>query len=235
MKQLYKAALLAALGLASVSAVQAQSYTPGDLIVGFTTGGGNDLLYDLGQASALYNGETFSGLSSLLSSDTLSSLSWGVLGMSANSGSPRTAYTTTAVGITPTTINGASKFSTLDNNFLAIVENDFSSTPSAGSSATVSASATTSWYTETDNSSPGNTYINNYENPNVTGVGSDSFSQVLNNNTAPTLLGGFTLGADDSFTYNTVSAVPEPTTYGMLAGAGLLMLSFRNQLHRKQA
>ena len=32
-----------------------------------------------------------------------------------------------------------------------------------------------------------------------------------------------------------VSAVPEPTTYGMLAGAGLLLVSFRNKLVRKNA
>lgn len=236
MKNSYKAALLAAIGLVSISAAQAQTYTSGDLLVGFTTGSGTDLIYDLGQESALVNGETFSGLSTLLSSDfgSLSSVNWGVIGNGANSGSPRTLWTTTAVGVTPATVQGNPKFSALNNDLGLLAEN-FAGATSAGQSATVSATASTSWnVVTTPNATLSTDYINEYENPNVVGANSAAFSQVLNNGSTPTLLGDFTLGADDSFTFNTVS-VPEPTTYGMIAAAGLLVVAFRNQFSRKQA
>jgi hypothetical protein len=235
--QFYKAALLAALGLAGVSAAQAQTYTAGDLLVGFTTSSGSDLIYDLGQASALHNGETFSGLSTLLAVDfsSLSALQWGVIG-DINSGSPRTAYTTTAVGgSTPSTITGSTKMNQINNVMLNFSGDFAGQAPVAGSSTTISANDPNSWNVQTTpNATLSTDYINTYGNPNVTGATSDSFFRIFNNTTAPTLLGGFTLGADDSFTFNTV-AVPEPATYGVLAAAGLLLVSLRNQFSRKQA
>jgi hypothetical protein len=40
----------------------------------------------------------------------------------------------------------------------------------------------------------------------------------------------------DSLTFTGAAvSVPEPTTYGLLAGAGLLVVSLRNQFRRKQA
>jgi len=49
--------------------------------------------------------------------------------------------------------------------------------------------------------------------------------------------GYFTLQSSGEldFTSATVTAVPEPATYGLLAGAGLLLVSFRKQVNRKQA
>jgi hypothetical protein len=47
----------------------------------------------------------------------------------------------------------------------------------------------------------------------------------------PTYLGFFTFDdADDIITFTSVNAVPEPSTYGVLAGAGLLALALRRQL-----
>jgi hypothetical protein len=50
--------------------------------------------------------------------------------------------------------------------------------------------------------------------------------------------GNFTLdlsGANPSLIWDAASAVPEPATYGLCAGAGLLVLSLRNQFRRKIA
>lgn len=236
MKQLYKAALLAALGLATVTSVHAAAYTAGDLLVGFTTTSGNDLIYDLGQESALSNGETFSALSSLLSADfsDLSIVNWGVIGNTANSGTARTVYTTTVPGVVPGTITGSGAFGKENTVATTFGQNAPGAAITAGQSYTVAASGATSWNTETLNGTLTTDYVNAYENPNVLGAGKADFSGVLFDGSNPTLLGQFTLGANDSFTFNTV-AVPEPTTYGMLAGAGLLVVSMRNQLRRKQA
>jgi hypothetical protein len=238
MKNSYKAALLAALGLAVVASANAGTYTAGDLLVGFTTASGTDLIYDLGQASSLYNGETWSGLSTLLGNDftSESSLSWGVIGNEANSGTPRTLYTTTVVGTVPATITGNSAFgkeNTVATTFAALFS---TGATAAGKSATVSASAANSWNMETLNGTLTTQYINAYENPNVVGETSADFSSVLSDGATVTLLGDFTLGANDTFTYTTATtSVPEPTTYGLIAGAGLLIVSLRNKFSRKQA
>ena len=233
MKRIYQSALLAALGLASVLAVQAATYPSGDLIIGFTTGTGNDLIYDLGQESSLFNGETWS-LGSLLAGDDLNSVSWGVIGNGVNSGTPRTAWTTTAVAATPNTVTGNTAFGKL-NTAVASIYSNFSAA-GAGQSLSIGANDATglSWNTETINGSLTGDYVNAYENPNVTGLASDSFWRVVNDGSAPTLLGGFALDNSGTVTFSTVP-VPEPATCGIFTGAGLLMVVLRNQLRRKQA
>src|ERR1035437_5022181 len=86
MKNLYKAALLAALGLGSITAVQAESY--GDLIVGFTTTTGIDHLYDLGSLSLLTSGQTWDAATLGITGGTYS---WGVVG---NAGAADSAFLT---------------------------------------------------------------------------------------------------------------------------------------------
>ena len=229
MKKLYKAALLAVLGLASVSAIQAATYPLGDLIIGFTAGTGNDVIYDLGAESSLVNGQTWN-LSSLLSSySSLSTVSWGVIG--DNTGTPRVAWTTTG-GSAANTYLGNTAWNNLNNATKALYQNF--SAAGAGQSLSIAVGDPSSWNTETISGALTTDYVNAYENPNVTGLVSDSFWSVLNDGSAPTLLGGFKLDSTGTVTFNTVS-VPEPATYGMLAGAGLLMVSLRNQLRRKQA
>lgn len=201
------------LGLAGAMTAQAQNggvYPAGDVLIGFTTGSGNDVVYDLGQESALSNGETWNLEFLLTAYGNYSALHWGVVAMGPNSGSPRTAWTSTAVGTIPGTIASNAKFSQIYDEVGAIYENFTNSAP--GQWASVASSSSISWYTETYEAfTSGNTYVNNYENPNVTGVGSASFSQILGNSTAPTLLGSFALAANGVVTYTTNSTTTPPT------------------------
>ena len=74
----FKSVLVAiAVGVVLTSA-QAATYN-GDLLIGFTTQSGNDVIYDLGAESSLVNGETWN-LSSLLSGYNLNNVNWGVIG-----------------------------------------------------------------------------------------------------------------------------------------------------------
>jgi hypothetical protein len=203
-------------------------------LVGFTTASGNDLVYDLGQENSLVNGETWSGLSSLLSStygSNLGNLYWGVIGNTANTGTARTAYTTTMTGSVPGTVN-QSLFSTLNHSSQTLAQNFSGTTISAGQSATPDTTLDTSWNQETLNGTLSTAYVNAYENPNVQGVTSADFSQMLYTGSAPTLLGSFSLGSDGTFTFN---AVPEPTTYSLLVGAGLLAAVLRARRNRVQS
>src|ERR1700679_3535832 len=94
MKNLYKVALLAALGLGAIASAQAQftyggtpqsgggaTYNDSDLILGFTSTSGTDAEFDLGSETSLANGETWN-LSSILTSYNLSTVDWGVVGTS---------------------------------------------------------------------------------------------------------------------------------------------------------
>jgi len=237
MKTLYKSALLAALGLASVPAVQAVTYPTGDLILGFTTGSGTDVLFDLGAESSLpttSGASTSWDLTSLLTGINLNSVQWGVIGNLANSGSPRTAFTTVAVGSTPGLINGNTQFGQLNSSAKAIYGN-FSSA-GAGSTGSVLAGDSTdnSWYEQTISGPLTSSYVNAFENPNVTGLTSAYLFSVQNNNTAGSELGTFSLqlsGSIDTMIYT----APEPGTCSLLGGAGVLALFFRNQLRRKHA
>jgi len=243
MKNSYKAALLAALGLAAVASANAAAYTPGDLLVGFTTASGNDLIFDLGSESSVINGTaSYAALDSLLASTygtSLSGVSWGVIGNTANSLTARTIFTTTVQGTVPNTITGNGAFGKENTVALALAANGPSGALTVGQSATPAASSDTSWYTETLNGKLTTDYINAYENPNVVGATSADFSSVLFDGSDPVLLGDFTLGSvgsNDTFTFTAAgSSVPEPSTYGLIAGAGLLIISLRNKFSRKQA
>lgn len=220
MNKTCKALWLTAFSLmAVITAVKAQPgtlYPTNDLIMGFSTGVGNDQLYDLGQESALVNGETWNLAFLLTGYGNYSGVSWGVIGNSTNSGSPRTLWTTTAVGSTPAIVQGAPKFSALNNDCGLLYENFTNA--GAGQWVTVPTSSTTSWsLVTTPNATYATDYINEYENPNVLGVTSASFFQVLNNGSSPTLLGKFTLSSIGVVTYNTNSASAAPPSAGFTA------------------
>ena len=238
MKKLYKAALLAALGLGSVVAAQATTYN-NDLIVGFTVANGNDAIYDLGAESSLVNGETWN-LASLLSGYNLNNVQWGVIGSAGPStggtgfNNQRFVYSTDT--IIPNTVSGKTAWAAVNGTAIPSIYANFSAA-GAGQSLSIAASDPNSWYGSTTyDGGNANTsdFFNAYGNPNVTGLNSIGFYQAIANGSDPTLLGSFTLGNGGIMTFNATS-VPEPITFGAFAGAGLLLVSLRNQLRRKQA
>jgi hypothetical protein len=220
MSNAYKAALLAALGLAGGVTAQAATYN-GDLLIGFTSGAGNDTIYDLGAETALFSGETWD-LSGLLSG--LSSLQWGILGDKAI-GTSAFAWSTLP-GVLPSTarwgqLNTAAK--SIASNFASL---------GLGSSIAISSGDDNSWNQQTIHGGLATQYVNVWGNPNSTGVVTETLYQMLANGSDPVTLGTFSLGANGTLTFAAAS-VPEPATYGVLGGAGLLLVSLRTQLRRK--
>jgi hypothetical protein len=230
MKKTYKTMLLAALiahGLmAGVTAVQAQAtYPTGELIIGFTVGSGNDTVYDLGQVSSLANGETWNLGFLLTGYGNFSSLSWGVIGSGQAIGSPRTNWTSTAVGVVPPPITGSSKFNAMINCVTTIYNNNFTNA-GAGNWGVVPATASTSWNVETTpNATLSTDYINEYENPNVGGVNSLTLSQVINNGSTPTILGTFSLAANGVVTFSVPTSSPPVINSATLSGSGQFILT----------
>jgi hypothetical protein len=257
MKKLYKAGLLAALGFGSITAAQAQS---SDVLLGFNdlagpTSAQNDYVIDLGPVStALVNGNSWSINSSIfttafintkadLSGNTLDS-NWqnnvavGVV-EAYSGGYPKTLYYT---AVTPKIGFSNSQM----QNSLVSVQN-----PTIGEYASSSGSAVFNAWSQ---------YI--AQDPNTVGYVSTGFSlaqqmtnplQYLSSGvvtetlyesskaslsasyTAFAAVGTFTINANnDTITY-AVTPAPEPTTYGLAATAGLLMLTFRRKFTRNNA
>jgi hypothetical protein len=224
MKKQIRAVLLAA-ALAAAGSTQAATYS-GDLLVGFTSQSGNDFIYDLGQASSLFSGETFN-LGSSLAGFNLSTVHWGVIG-DKNVAGTRTAWTT-SVGLTPNPVPNTATWGSIDTATKAIYQNLLIG--GAGDSLSISASDDNSWNMQTITGSLTTQYHNAYEDPNSIGIGSESFYSLIANGSAPTLLGNFSLSANGTLTF---TAVPEPATY-VLAGMGLLGLSFWKRQGKRTA
>jgi len=242
MKNSYKAALLAALGLTVASAAQAQDitgtasvnapYVTGDLLVGiYEPGAANTLILDLGAASSLptTGGETWN-LSSFLSSAGITldtSAEYGVIGYGTTAS--HLIYETSASGAPSLIPHSAQQ--TIEQLYATVGNN-------AQGAAAVNSGY--DWYSQTlnYNYTGGNSILlNSGELLNANAGSADTlYTLTANNSTGSEATDlNFTLGTDGQLTYGSVSSVPEPTTYGMIAAAGLLVISLRNKLSRKQA
>ena len=217
----YKVALLAALGLAGAVTGQAATYN-GDLLIGFTTQSGNDTIVDLGAVSSLYSGQSWD-LSSLLGSYDLNTINWGILGDQNISGT-RTAWSTLG-GV----VSGTGTWNALDTAAKSIYSNF--GTAGAGQSLVIISSDDNSWNQQTINGPGTSQYVNAWGNPNGAGLVTETLYQMLANGSDPVAIGTFSLQSNGML----VTTVPEPATYSILGGAGLLLVSLRNQLRRKNS
>ncbi len=217
MKKTFKAALIAALGLAGITTVQAATYN-GDALVGFTTASGNDLVYDLGSPTTFTNGQSWSlgaALSSASLSNSLASVNWGVVA-TYNTGSiaAKLAYSdqTQATG-TPNNFNGSPAWGAINTQVGTLVNNDFSAV-GAGNFVVVDHSLTYSW-----NSVVGNVgnqlspYTGTASYPGTVGTVSIPFYSTRDNNSSPVLLGNFALSSTGVLTFTTPSTSVSSNAY----------------------
>jgi hypothetical protein len=244
-----KLALLVILGLGVMATVQAQTaftytgipqsgggatYNNSDLILGFTATTGNDIEFDLGPASSLVSGDSWN-LSSILGSFNLATVNWGVVGTTNISGTRLSCltYNDTLYGNNLPTLGGVGAWTNIKTANTAIYNNAFTSA-GVHNAATIAASSSASWNSETVNPTLGNQYQNENANPNSTGEDTTDFWVQNEGTQTDSVLGTFSLASDGVVTFN-VAAVPEPATYGLLAVAGLLIVALRRQFSVKKA
>lgn len=204
-KQIKLAWLAAAIGSTLVSS-RAAVYN-GDLIVGFTTQSGNDLVYDLGPQAALTDGQTWN-LSALLAGYNLNVVNWGVIG-DKTVGGVRYAWMTTD-GLTPNPVPNLATWGNLDNATGTIIQN--MPAGGAGQYTATDASSPISWNKETLDGLGSFTSYQSYKGntPNTVGKISAPFFSMVANNSAPVKIGTFTLSGAGLLTFNVISGTPPP-------------------------
>jgi hypothetical protein len=217
MRKTPKYALLLASALAVAASAQAQ-YVNGDLLVGFT-GGSQDFIYDLGQASSLTLGRTWNLGANL-------GTQFGVLGAQSTG---RHIYATSFDNVNENGFSPANLFFNARADITTIaggltVGNSRTTTPTA-------ADWTTGWTYQTAQTAgtPGNTFQNDYFNPNVS-VSSMAFLFDNLNDGTVNIASFFSYDSGSGQLAYGVSAVPEPTTFSLLGGLGLLALVVRRKL-----
>jgi hypothetical protein len=255
MKRFVKTAMLAMSSVLLLSQAANAAINPNDLILGFNQGGGtgpNDYIINLGNASTAVGvgGTAQVDLSGLYSSATFNSLYGSLAGtsMSVLGGQPATAgrdlyYTvlrTSNVG-TPA-LSGSSAPGSLASTPMATGLNDVGRMVNnlglaAGTSQTVAQSDANSFFNNVLTVSSGSFRSDTGRDPSGTvASGSTIFEDLYRAvpNGAFTYLGYFSLDTSGSgsllFTPSAFVPVPEPGTYGLIAGSGLLILTLRRQL-----
>jgi hypothetical protein len=215
MKDLSKIVLSAVAALGVAASAHAQ-YVNGDLLVGFT-GGTSDFIYDLGSYSSLALGQSWNLGANL-------GTQFGVVG-AQNLG--KHIYATSSDSAEGSFYPGAF-FNQARANVTTIAGG-----LTAGNSRTPDPSDTTSWTYQTAQAAgtPGNTFQNNFFNPNtLTGTAAYFFdNDTINGTVTP----------ENMFTYNsgsgmlTYQVVPEPSTFALLGVMGMAGVTVRRRLARQ--
>jgi len=242
MTQTYKLALLTALGLTGLAGtIQAQSYVTGDLLVGiYEPSAANTLVVDLGKATAI-TGQSFVqwNLTSDLAAAGITvsgATEFGVVG-ATQAGNPQSVWASGVGSATWTSGNTAAVESSVNTIGQYISSSGFVAEAISGGNGS-------DWYNQTVITPP--------TGLNATVVG-DINSLVGSPETLYESTGSYSAGrppvavpgsevTDLTFNLNPTtdvltygSPVPEPSTYALLAGSGLLVLAWRKLLVRKQA
>ncbi len=233
MKKTIKIITLATAALAAASAAQADWNYDGDIVLGFSRGTGNDVLFNLGPASGLPTGGAGVDLSSLINNSLLADFTGSFkFGAAASDWTSSIIYSTDVPGGgIPAAINGG------NFNTAAASLYNTGGLITGGDSATVAFTDPAGW---TGNMVPtpdlsGSGFWSAYGDVNGTFGSSPTILDFYKAaDTMPVeMLGTFTLSRDGAdFSLGYVSVVPEPTTFGLLAGAGLLVLSLRRRFSK---
>jgi hypothetical protein len=235
MKNLYKAALLAALGIGAASAVQAQtvqsSYTAGDLLVGLYQSGVNTTtVVDIGSASSLANGQSWNLSSFAAAAGITSASDFGIIGDVIAGGTTGDTLYSTGGGLNYTAFKHNSNFNGVAADISTIGNNQGTQLISGGNGF--------DWFSETLVAGSGVYLSDSGVQANMApGTAETLYSSVIGGS-GSTTTSAYQFNFDaatDVLTYGTVSAVPEPGVYGLLAGAGLLIVSLRKQFGHNQA
>jgi hypothetical protein len=217
MKTTLRVVVLGAACWLAAASTQAQNYVDGDLLLGFT-GNSSDFIYDLGQFSGLSYGQTWNVGAGLGNR-------FGVVGASS---SGKHIYATSGDGAE----NGFDP-SFLYNTALANIRT-ISGQPAAlivGGSRLTSPSDTTGWTYQTAQSAgtPGNTFQNNFFNPNVdASLGAFLFDNANSGIVVATGLFKYDSGSG-VLSYN---VVPEPAAGALVATGLILLVALRHPFRR---
>jgi hypothetical protein len=255
MKRLNKFGSVAAVGIALAASAQAQvtSYTPGDLLLGFTDGNAahSDLVLDLGPISSLPTGTLplstlgftsaglLSELTTLYGPNPLSVVKFGVVGATFANSTTYSTYGTVPHGNPTAPSFGAA--GTLNSAVATVGGNPATggigdgSVPGVNNAQAYAANLTSgfSWTENIQGSSSSwglNATLPGYSASASAATTLDLYGRV--NSPTVTLLDTITLGTDGSVTV-APAAVPEPAMYGLLSGLGLLIVAVRRQLLAK--
>jgi hypothetical protein len=202
--------------VAAAAMVTSSQAASGDLIVGFfKPGSPNTYVFNLGQFSALTQGENWNLASGLTGAGfgSLNGVSFGVVGYN-NTGS--ILYSTDASGSPDFT--GVSSFSSTRGTVDTMNNNSGSQAVGSGPD----------WWNETINPVGAGTWIANTQiDPNTVQPNGATLYRGNASGTVLESVSSFTFSTSGTLTYGI--AVPEPSACSLLGGFGVLLLAFRHR------